>query len=165
VLGGADLPGLLAGAVDWKAPADQAQLRKDAHAVGRKYDAEKLTADMTSKAKEQEETISAFRNRLKNEGRLLIQNNNLNFSFNPMEKLLSFDSSSVLYKTMRLTGDFGVLEAGDGILRTNNWRFYVAVAPSQTSGDTIIWPGHKLQLQRGWHITSVGQGTFTIDKR
>lgn len=164
VRNGADLPGLLAGAVDWKAPANEAQLKEAADAVGKKYDADKLTEDVTSKAKQQEETISVFRNRLKTEGRLLIPNDNLNFSFNPMEKLLSFDSTAVLYKTMRLTGDFGVLEATDGMLRTNNWQYFIAVAPAQTTGDTITWPGYKLQLQPGWHIMSGEQGTFIIEK-
>ncbi len=164
VRNGADLPGMLAVAVDWTAPATQTHLKEAADIAGQKYEADQLTADVTLKAKEQEETIAAFRDRLKTEGRLLIPNNNLNFSFNPMEKLLSFDSTAVLYKTMRLTGDFGVLEASAGILRTNDWQFYIAVAPLETTGDTITWPGYKLQLQPGWHIASGKQGVFVIAK-
>ena len=81
-----------------------------------------------------------------------------------MEPLITFDSTGVIYKTMRITGDFGILEATDGILRTNDWQYFVAVAPDQITGDPIAWQGYSLQLHPGWLIKPSGKGIFIIAK-
>jgi hypothetical protein len=165
VRSGSDLPALLAAAISWQAPAEKEQLHKAADLAGNKYEATKLIAEETAQAQQQEQTVETYRNRLLTHGRLLIKNNNLNFSFNPLEKLISFDTTGVIYKTMRLTGDFGVLEVTDGILRTNDWQLFVAVAPDQITGNPATWAGYRLQLQPGWQIVSSGRGTFVIEKK
>ena len=165
VRSGVNLPDLLADAINWQSPVGKEQLQKAAELAGQKYEATKLTADEISRAEQQKSTVAEFRNRLQVHGRLLIPNNNLNFSFNPQEKLISFDTVSVIYRTMRLTGDFGVLEVTDGILRTNDWQYFIAVAPGQVSGNPLVWEGYRLQLQSGWQIVPGSPGVFVIEKK
>jgi hypothetical protein len=162
---GAKLPDLLATAIGWQPPIAKEQLQKSSELAGSKYDAAKLIADMAALAKQQEQTIDDFRNRLKAHGRLLIQNNNLPFSYNPNEKLIAFDTIGVIYKTFRLTGDFGILEVTNGIIRTNDWQYFITVAPEQITGNPLTWEGYTLQLNAGWHVVSKGNGIFIIEKQ
>ncbi len=168
VRNGIDLPTLLASAVGWRVPAGRERLRIAADSIGRGYGSSALIANETARVREQENTentVESFRNRLSTHGRLMIPNSNLYFSFNPMEKLIVFDTTGVIYKTMRLTGDFGILEVSDGILRTNDWQYFIAVAPDRVTGDSLTWQGYTLQLHPGWLIESVGPNTFTTSKK
>lgn len=165
VRNGKDLPTLLASAIGWQAPADKEQLQTAAELVGQTYGSAELIAKETARSHEQEDIVESFRIRLSTHGRLMIQNNNLNFSFDPSEKLIVFDTTGVIYKTMRLTGDFGILEVSDGILRTNDWQYFVAVAPDQVAGNSLTWQGYSLQLHPGWLIESVGRNMFVISKK
>jgi len=162
---GADLAALLAAAIDWHAPIGDEQLQAAADLVGAKYDAAKLLVDETARAARQEQTAEAYRSRLLAHGRLLVPNNNLQFSFNPQEKLIPLDTIGVIYETMRLTGDFGVLEVTNGILRTNDWQFFVVAAPDKVEGESITGEVYTLQLHPGWQIVAKGKGTFVIEKQ
>ena len=162
VRSGRDLPTLLASAIGWQAPVDKEQLQTIAELAGQSYGSVELIANETARSKAQEATVESFRNRLATHGRLMLQNDNLNFSFDPMEKLIAFDTTGVIYKTMRITGNFGVLEVTDGIIRTSNWQYFIAVAPKDINGDKLTWEGYTLQLQIGWVVEAVGENVFAI---
>ena len=173
---GKDLPALLSQATGWHAPEGDNQLKHAADSLGRKYGEAEVVADVTARDKEQQQTVDSFRDRLTTHGRLFIPNVNVRFSFNPMEKLVPFDTIGVIYNTMRLSGDFGVLEASDGILRSNNWKYFIAVAPDSTAVDSVArsvetagshpieWPGYRLDLNPGWHLTPDSSGTYVIER-
>jgi hypothetical protein len=161
---GADLPSLLARAIDWHAPDGDKQLQAAAELAGTKYEAAKLMEGIKEQEIQQVQTAEAYRSRLLAQGRLILPNNNLQFSYNPQEKLISLDSTGVIYKTMRLTGEFGVLEVTDGILRTNDWQFFIVPAPKKRDGDPILGEGYELQLKPGWKIVSKGKGAFILEK-
>jgi hypothetical protein len=161
---GADLPTLLAAAVDWNPPAGKEQLKTVVDQLGARYEAAELRENEAAKAAQQEKIADDYRNRLALRGRLLIPNNNLQFGFNPQEKLIALDTVGVIYKSIRLAGDFGVLEVASGILRTNDWQFFIAVAPDKLDGDPIIWEGYTLQLNPGWRVVDKGKGIFILEK-
>jgi hypothetical protein len=162
---GADLPALLAAAIKWQSPIGAEQLRAAFNLAGSRYDATKLLADQAALVSNQEQAVRTFRVRLLTHGQLIIPNNNLQFGFNPQEKLIPLDSTGVIYKTMRLTGDFGVLEVTDGILRTNDWRYFIVAAPEKVDGNPISGEAYELQLNPGWQVSPKGKGTFFIEKR
>ncbi len=161
---GTDLPALLAIAVDWHVPLNKKKFKTAIDQLGAKYEATELFKDQADKSSKQEKVADDYRNRLSARGRLVIPNNNLQFSFNPQEKLIALDSIGVIYKTIRITGDFGVLEVANGILRTNDWQFFIAIAPDKTEGDSIAWEGYMLQLNPGWLVADKGKGIFIIEK-
>jgi hypothetical protein len=162
---GANLPDLLAAAVNYRSPSDNEQLQKAAELAGTKYEAAKLIASETAQTQQQGQIVDAFRNRLLSEGRLIIPNINVNFSYDPREKLVSLDTTGVICKTMRLTGDFGILEVTNGILRTNDWQYFIAVAPGPVTGNPVTWDGYILQLNPGWQIVTKSNKTFVIEKQ
>jgi hypothetical protein len=161
---GSDLPTLLAAAINWQAPVGEKKLKVDADTAGIKYDKAKLWDDEKAKAALSENITETFRNRLLANGRLLIPNDNLHFVFNPQEKLIPLDSAGVIYKTMQLAGDFGVLDVTDGILRTNDWQFFIVSAPPKIEGDSFANEGYTLQLNPGWQIAAKANGIYLIEK-
>lgn len=162
---GADLPSLIAEAIGWQAPIGNEQIRVAADLADAKYEKAKLLEDETARAALLEKTSEVYRNRLLTHERLVIPNNNLQFSFNPQEKLIPLDTTGVIYKTMRLSGDFGVLEVTDGILRTNDWQFFIVAVPEKIDGNPIHGEGYKLQLNTGWHVIDKTKGIFVIEKK
>ena len=151
---GVDLPDLLASSINWKKPDNAQQLKAAVDATGGKYNASELFAAESIRSLRQDQAYEAFKDRLQTDGRLIIPNNNLKFGFNPDENLVAFDTTGVIYKTLRLSGDFGILEADSGIVRENNWQYFMAVAPApdKIAGDTLVWPGYRLILNPGWKI-------------
>jgi hypothetical protein len=162
---GAELPVLLAAAIDWHAPIGNEQIIAAADLAGAEYEKAKLLDEETARAVLLEKTTEMYRNRLLTHERLVIPNNNLQFSFNPQEKLIPLDTSGVIYKTMRLSGDFGVLEVTDGILRTNDWQCFIVAAPDNVDTNPIIGEGYRLQLNPGWQIAGKTKGIFALEKK
>jgi len=95
--------------------------------------------------------------------KLIIPNNNLNFTFNPQEKLISLEDG-VVYTTMRLIGDWGILEVSNGIFRSNDWQFFMVSAPKSGFSGTIQESDYKLILKDDWKVVNIKEGKYTIIK-
>ena len=89
---------------------------------------------------------------------LVIPNDNINFGFNPSERLVAYDTIGVIYNTMQLRGSFGTLEVGNGIMRTHNWSSFI-IPYSEDYCDA------KISLNPGYAIEPVDEKSFTIVKK
>ncbi len=89
---------------------------------------------------------------------LVIPNNNVNFGFDPNERLVAYDSIGVIYKTMQLKGDFGTIDVKNGIIRANNWSYFI-IPYSENHCDA------KISLNPGYVIEPVDDRSFTIVKK
>jgi hypothetical protein len=162
---GSELPTLLAAAINWQAPTGNEQIKAAIDLTDAKYGKAKLLEDEKAQAAIQKKIIDGYRERFLTNDRLVIQNNNLQFSFNPQEKLIPLDSTGVIYKTMRLSGDFGVLEVTEGILRTNDWQYFIIPAPEKITENPIVGDGFKLRLNSGWQVVAKTKGIFILEKK
>jgi hypothetical protein len=84
-------------------------------------------------------------------------------SFNPQEKLTSI-GEGVVYKTMRLTGEWGIAEVKNGILRSNDWQFFILPAPNSKKAGEIREVDYNLFLNDDWSVTMIKEGKYTIKK-
>ena len=89
---------------------------------------------------------------------LVIPNNNTHFGFDPNERLVAYDSIGVIYKTMQLKGDFGTIDVKNGIIRANNWSYFI-IPYSENHCDA------KISLNSGYVIEPVDEKSFTIVKK
>ena len=89
---------------------------------------------------------------------LVIPNNNTHFGFDPNERLVAYDSIGVIYKTMQLKGDFGTIDVKNGIIRANNWSYFI-IPFSENHCDA------KISLNTGYVIEPVDEKSFTIVKK
>ena len=89
---------------------------------------------------------------------LVIPNNNVNFGFNPNERLVAYDSIGVIYKTMQLKGDFGTIDVKNGIIRANDWTYFI-IPYSESQSDA------KISLNSGYVIEPVDDKSYAIVKK
>ena len=89
---------------------------------------------------------------------LVIPNDNINFGFNPSERLVAYDTIGVICNTMQLRSSFGTLEVGNGIMRTHNWSSFI-IPYSEDHCDA------KISLNPGYAIEPVDEKSFTIVKK
>ena len=89
---------------------------------------------------------------------LVIPNNNTHFGFDPNERLVAYDSIGVIYKTMQLKGDFGTIDVKNGIIRANNWSYFI-IPYSEDHCDA------QISLNTGFAIEPMDDQNFTIVKK
>lgn len=89
---------------------------------------------------------------------LVIPNNNTHFGFDPNERLVAYDSIGVIYKTMQLKGDFGTIDVKNGIIRANNWSYFI-IPYSEGHCDA------QISLNTGFAIEPMDDKNFTIVKK
>lgn len=131
------------------------------------YSADSLVNSVKENAKRFKELAEYYEQKLFGSNQLIIPNQNIKFSFNPQEKLISV-RNGVVYKTFRLSADWGTLEVADGIYRANDWSGFVTSAPNQmfSKGDKPIeWDEYKLALNKGYSIVKIEEGTCGIAKK
>ena len=85
----------------------------------------------------------------------MIPNNGVNFTFNPNEHLVKYDSIGTIYQTMRLSGDFGTIETDDGIMIASDWSRFIL--PYSEDGQNA-----KIHLSAGYSIKKVDDKVYQI---
>ena len=146
---------------------DSVKLQAKLLSIVENYNAASMVNDVKEKSKKNKELAEYYEQKLFGNNQLIIQNQNTSFTFNPNEKLILV-RDGVVYKTFRLTDDWGTLEVSEGIYRANNGSVYVTSAPKQLFSEhdkPIEWDGYKLILNKGYSIVEVEEGKFSINKR
>ena len=86
---------------------------------------------------------------------LIIQNNNISFTYDPNEKIIEIDSLGFIYKTMRLSGDFGIIDAHNGVMITYNWGNFIIPYKEKEC---------EIELKDGYQIFEFDKHKYMIRK-
>jgi hypothetical protein len=86
---------------------------------------------------------------------LVIPNNGINFTFNPNEHLVKYDSIGTIYQTMRLSGDFGTIETEDGIMITSDWSNFILPYSEDRQNA-------RIRLNAGYFIEKIDDKAYQI---
>jgi hypothetical protein len=143
---------------------DTANLKAEVSKIITGYNAEPFIKAETEKFDKEKIQVNAFKQKFTKGRQLIIPNNGLNFSFNPQEKLITIDGIGVIYKTMRITGEWGILEVKNGILRSNDWQLFIVSAPTTANSGNISEPDYNLNLNKGWEAVMIKEGKYTLKK-
>ena len=144
-------------------PSDNTHLKVLVEKIGTNYNYENLIKNETMKFKQQENLRNLYKAKLIEGNQLIIRNNNIKFTFNPQEKLIPIDNG-VVYKTMKLIGEWGILNVNNGIYRSNDWQVFIVSAPKVSDSNTINENDYVLTLNKGWVIIEVKEGKYTFVK-
>lgn len=144
-------------------PSDTLQFKVLIEKIGSNYDYETLIKNETEKFEKQKKLTNIYKEKIIIGNQLIIRNNNLKFKFNPQEKLIPIDDG-VIYKTMRLIGEWGILEVKDGIFRSNDWQVFIVSAPKLSNSEIINEDDYELTLNKGWKIIEIKKGKYTLTK-
>jgi predicted DNA-binding transcriptional regulator AlpA len=131
----------------------------------KQYKADSLINAVKSRAEKEKQLVEKLERKFFNNSRLVIPYNNINFTFNPQEKLVSI-SEGVVYPTFSLTANWGTLKVSKGIYRDNNWRFFIVPIPdsiiSGVGDNKYMWDGYELMLKSGYFIQEIEDRKFQI---
>jgi hypothetical protein len=121
-------------------------------AAARSYDGDAVIAAETQRAQRRETELMDMRRRFL-DGPVLVlpAAGNISFGFGP-NGVLALDENSVVYRPLRASDRWGVLQADSGMMVRKNGSIerVVVPAPKNTAGDTLSGEGWKLQLQPGF---------------
>ncbi len=126
------------------------------------YEAQPLLDEIQANYQLQADLSVQYRKRFLDGSQLIIPNNNLNFRYNPQEKMVTIGDKGVVYHTMRITGEWGILEVTDGIFRTNDWTVFVVEAPLKIEENLVSGTGYVLKLKQNWNVQEIKEGKFTL---
>jgi len=141
--GGQRLDQLLAAALHLGAPAD-------AKARAAAYDDGSLRASETKRDQERTLRLAAMRERFVAGPVLTLPLTHSSYQFNP-QTLQPLDELGTVYPTLRLAGDFGVLEVEDGALMDKAMK-QATVSAAGIDASNLKGPGWRLTLNKGWTI-------------
>lgn len=91
----------------------------------KQYDAERFINEEYNRLLSMKLEDEIYINRFNESDLIYIKNDNVSFTYNPNEKLISYNGMGTIYKTMRLSGDFGTVELNDGVLVTSDWKYFI----------------------------------------
>jgi hypothetical protein len=150
------LPGIIS--------ADTSALKASVDLIVDKYGAHEMIENEVARFETQEALIAEYKQKFTQGDILLIKNDKIQFSFNPQEKLVPVENG-VVYKTMRLTGEWGVAEVRNGIFRTNDWQLFILTAPTSAKLGSIDEADYNLMLNEGWEVVQIQKGKFTMKRK
>jgi hypothetical protein len=161
---GKSLPKIGSLIINNEIPTDTILLKEDIAKIKSLYGADSLIKKETEKFKYQKQLISEYNQKFFEGDILIIKNNNLQMSFNPQEKLVPIENG-VVYKTMRLTGEWGIAEVKNGIFRSNDWQLFILTAPTNIKTGTINESDYDLLLNDDWEVVKIKEGKYTLNKK
>lgn len=145
-------------------PVESEKIKEQFTSVANKYNYEGLVKIETAKFAEQQKLTDLYKEIFLKNPVLVIPNRNIKFSFNPQEKLIPVEDKGVVYKTMNLIAEWGILDVKNGILRSNDWGSFTIKAPSSKESLVIEEDGYRLTLKPGWKLKQIENGNFEIIK-
>lgn len=75
----------------------------------------------------------------------------MHVQFDPRD-LQPLEKAGTVYPTLRISDDWGVLEAKSGALMKPDWSAVIVVAPPISAGSSLKGDGWTLDLKPGWKI-------------
>jgi hypothetical protein len=124
------------------APGEQASARAAA------YDGPALRIAEAARDERRQRMLADYRAKFVAGPVLVVPLRHMNIQFDP-RNLQPLDDKGTIYPNLRLTDDWGVLEAGDGALLSPDWTRVTVAAPA-IEGDRISGKGWTLALKPGW---------------
>ena len=142
--------------------------RQSVFARAARYDSQTLIATETARDNEQQETLKKYRTKFFGHPVLTLPlTEKVQYSFNP-NNLVPLDENRIIYTTMRITDEWGILEVTDGalVIREQGRVAQVLIsAPTTFSARPVNGPGWKLQLKDGWEFGTAAGSDNSLLKR
>jgi hypothetical protein len=126
------------------------------------YEGATLRAAETEREVRRQRIIASYRSRFIDGPVLALQFRHMSVQFNP-RNLQPLGDAGTVYPNLRISDDWGILEANNGALINGDWTAVIIVAPSASTGGSLNGDGWRLQLKPGWKIVpGIRKGDFTL---
>ncbi len=126
------------------------------------YDGNALRASETERETKRREIAKLNRTKFIDGPVLTVPLLRMNIQFDP-RGLQPLEDAGTVYPALRITDDWGILEAKNGALLKPDWHTVIVVAPAAITGTNIKGDGWVLELKPGWKIIpATRKGDFTL---
>jgi hypothetical protein len=113
------------------------------------YDGPALRAAEAERDRTRQLALARFRAKFVEGPVVAIPLRQKNIQFNPTN-LQPLDDRGTIYPTLRVTDDWGVLEAQNGALLSPKWDGVTVAGPATASGSILKGDGWTMELKPGW---------------
>jgi len=150
---------LLLQALDFSLPTNLERATEQRAAL---YDGKALYTAEVEREQKLQAVLAAYRAKFLDGPVLTLKFEHMHVQFDP-RNLQPLEKAGTVYPTMRISDDWGVLEAKNGALMKPDWSAVVVVAPSNSEGNNIQGDGWTLDLKPGWKIVPANtKGSYAI---
>jgi hypothetical protein len=126
------------------------------------YDGTTLRAAETERETRRQQIVADYHARFIDGPVLTLQFRNMHVQFDP-RNLQPLGDAGTVYPNLRISDDWGVLDAKNGALIKPDWSAVIVVAPLASTGSSLKGDGWTLELKPGWKIVlSTRKGDFTL---
>jgi hypothetical protein len=139
---------LLEKALNYHLPADLQQAVEQQATL---YDGAALRASEVERERKRQQILAQNRAKFVDGPILILPLRKMRIQFNP-SNLQPLETAGTVYATMRITDEWGILEATNGAMMKPDWSAVIVVAPSVSSGSSLKGAGWTLELKPGWKI-------------
>jgi hypothetical protein len=139
-----------------------ANLQQAAEQQATLYDGSALRSAELERDRKRQEVLALYRARFVDGPVLTLPFQRMQVQFDP-RNLQPLENAGTVYPTMRITDEWGILEATNGALMKSDWSAVIVVAPSVNSGSSLRGDGWTLELKPGWKIVpGARKGDFIL---
>ena len=150
---------LLGNALHLAAPANLQQAAEQRAAA---YNGAALRATEVERDRKRQLIVAQYRAKFIDGPILTLTFRKMQIQFNP-SNLQPLEKAGTVYPTMRITDEWGILEATNGALLKPDWSAVIVVAPSAITGNSLKGDGWTLELKPGWKVVpGARKGDFIL---
>jgi hypothetical protein len=126
------------------------------------YDGATLRAAEVERDQKRQQILAQNRAKFLDGPVLTLTFRKMQVQFDP-RNLQPLEKAGTVYPTMRITDEWGILEATNGALMKPDWSAVIVVAPSVSAGSSLKGDGWTLELKPGWKIVpGARKGDFVL---
>ena len=139
-----------------------ANLKQAAEQRATQYGGPTLRAAEMERETKRQQVIARYRAEFIDGPVLLLKFRNMHIQFDP-RNLQPLGTAGTVYPNIRVSDDWGILDAKNGALMKSDWSAVIVIAPSASTGSSLRGDGWTLELMPGWKIVpGTRKGDFIL---
>jgi hypothetical protein len=127
------------------------QLEREAWQLSASYNGEAIAKEEAEREEARLRMLAAYRQHFIDSAHLSLPLIKMNMSFD-YTRMVPLEPFGTVYPSIRITDEWGILEASEGALISNNWDLVTLSLPLENSGSKISGKGWTLELRPGYSI-------------
>lgn len=146
-------------AVGFEAPVN---LAAEVKLRAKLYGGDEIRVAEEERERHRQALVAEYRSKFVEGATLTLPFKHMQVQFDP-RNLQPLGDAGTVYPSIRITDDWGVLEANNGALLKPDWSAVVITAPSDTGGPQLQGSGWSLELKPGWKLVAGGRkGDYSV---
>ncbi|MDR2237856.1 MAG: hypothetical protein LBE92_17165 [Chryseobacterium sp.] len=121
-----------------------------------RYNGKKIASEEKTREEKIKKQIAAYKSQFIDQPHFDLRFEKMNVSFDP-RNMVPLEDKGTVYPQIRVTDNWGILEAEKGALMSKNWDKISVSFPTKISDETVEGDGWKLQLNKGYSIKKDAQ--------